>query len=483
MATPISHEVQETVEVTASAAIPLKGRHAQLSSFARYREKRRFWSDPVGYMSQRYSNEGVLSAFGAQQPEYVFAFAPELNKQLNENAALFHWSAGRKWTRPSSSLSILRASIGNMDGQEYQIRKTLMRPAFHHDVIEGARDKMVSRTDEMLSRWSGNGVRDVHLEIRKLVHAISMAAVLGVEEQSVVDSIYQLVDDIYTGSGRPLAMLLPYDLPLLPFRKVTRTADEMVELLRSIIQQKRRDGSVSCDMLSMMMHSKTEQGVSLSETELVSEIYNIMGHDTTISGLIWMLILIAIHPKAQAKLVEELSGRLRGGAPTLADLNQLPYLDAAIKEGMRLMPPQCFSRRFNVEPCRLGHYDLPARTTIFMSSYITHRLPNLYSQPLRFIPERWDMIKPGSYEYFPFGSGVHYCVGRAFALLEMKIVLAMTLQRYKLSFAPGQRIDRMPGARLLLSPKGAVAMKIEKHDGRFSSSRVRGDISQMIALS
>jgi cytochrome P450 len=369
-----------------------------------------------------------------------------------------------------------------MDGQEYQTRKALMRPAFHHDVIEAARDKMVSRTDEMLSGWSETGFRDVHLEIRKLVHAISMAAVLGVEDRGVVDSLYRLVDDIYTGSGRPLAMLLPYDLPLFPFRKVVRTADEVIELMRLIIRQKQRDGRVSCDMLSMLMSSKTEQGVSLSETELISETYNIMGHDTTISALIWVLILIAIHPKVQAKLVEELSGRLRGGAPTHADLNQLVYLDAVIKEGMRLMPPQCFSRRINVEPCRLGQYDLPARTTIFMSSYVTHRLPDLYSQPLRFVPERWDTIKPGPYEYFPFGSGVHYCVGRAVALLEMKIVLAMTLQRYKLEFSPGQRIDRMPGARLLLSPKGAVTMKIEKHDGRFSPSRVQGDISQMVAL-
>lgn len=482
MAMQISHEIQEPVEVPASAAIPTKGRHTSLSSFARYREKRRFWSDPVGYMSQRYLNEGAVSAFGAEHPEYVFAFAPELNKQLNENAALFYWSGSRKWTRPPSSLSILRASIGNMDGQEYQVRKALMRPAFHHDVIEGARDKMISRTDEMLSRWSNNGFRDVHLEIRKLVHAISMAAVLGVEDQDKVDSLYRLIDDIYTGSGRPLVMLLPYDLPLFPFRKVVRTADKIIGLMRSIIQQKQRNGGASSDMLSMLMHSKTEQGVTLSETELISETYNIMGHDTTISALIWMLILIAIHPQVQAKMVEELSGKLRGGAPTLADLNQLTYLDAVIKEGMRLMPPQCFSRRFNVEPCRLGHYDLPARTIIFMSSYITHRIPDLYSQPLRFVPERWDTLKPGPYEYFPFGSGVHYCVGRAFALLEMKIVLAMTLQRYKLSFVPGQRIDRMPGARLLLSPKGAVAMKIEKHDGRFSPPQVQGDILQMVAL-
>jgi len=67
-------------------------------------------------------------------------------------------------------------------------------------------------------------------------------------------------------------------------------------------------------------------------------------------------------------------------------------------------------------------------------------------------------------------------------MLEMKTALAMMLQRYKLSLAPGQRIDRMRGARLLLSPKGAVTINIEKHDGKFSASRVQGDITNMVAF-
>src|SRR5258705_13014237 len=100
MATPISHEIQEPVEVTASAAIPFKGRHAHLSSFARYREKRRFWGDPVGYISQKDSKEGVVRALCAQHPEYRFAFAPEMNKKLNQNTPPFHCGAGRKRTRP-----------------------------------------------------------------------------------------------------------------------------------------------------------------------------------------------------------------------------------------------------------------------------------------------------------------------------------------------------------------------------------------------
>jgi cytochrome P450 len=475
-------ETENRVAVAAAAPYQVHRRHRSLNSFARYREVQRFWNDPVGYMWRRYAKEGAFSAFGGKRAEYVFAFTPEMNKQLNENADIFYWAGNKNWKQPSSSLNILRASIGNMDGPEYQLRKALMRPAFHHDSLEAARQKMVSRTGEMLSGWSHGQVRDLHMDVRKLVHAISMAAVLGIEDQVKIDTLFRLVDEIYARSGNPLAILLPYDLPLLPFRNVVRTGDEIISALRSIIRLKRVSEGKSLDMLSMMMHSRTEEGATLSEDGLISETYNIMGHDTTVSALLWILILIAIHPKVQEKLVEELRGSLHGSAPTLAELNQFAYLDAVIKESMRLMPPQCFSRRTNVEACRLGPYELEPGTVIFMSSYITHRLPGIYSDAMRFLPERWETLRPTPYEYFPFGSGAHYCVGRAFALAEIKIVLAMILQRYKLEFPPGRRIDRMPGARLLLSPKGAVAIRIERHNGSFSSSPVIGEITEMVAL-
>jgi cytochrome P450 len=199
-------------------------------------------------------------------------------------------------------------------------------------------------------------------------------------------------------------------------------------------------------------------------------------------ALIWTLILIVLHPAVNAGVVDELTSVLRGAAPSVQDLARLPLLDRVVKESMRIMPPQAFSRRFNTERCSFGPYDLPAKVTIIFSSYITHRLPNIYTDPQHFRPERWETLKPNIYEYFPFGTGTHHCIGRTFATMEIKIVLAIILQRFRLELVPGLRIDRKPRSMLLLRPAGPVRMKVSSQDRQFRPGTVTGNIHQMVAL-
>ena len=445
-------------------------------------ELHRFWRDPVGYMSDVYSRYGLLSFLGQNDPQYVFSFSPELNRPLSDDSDLFHWAAGKNWTGGPRCLQILRASVSNMDGDEYKLRKVLMRPAFHHSIVHSAQDKIVNHTEQLLSRWRTGERRDVNAEVRRLVHDISMSVVLGLEDKPTVERIYQLVESVYAYSGHFLIGVLPYDISISPFRKLVRTGDEIVELMRSLIRKKRESDETPSDMLAMLMRSTTEQGESLDETEVISETYNIMGHDTTVSALMWCIILLALHPEARDRLVVEIDTLLRHENLKSFNFARLPYLDWVIKESLRLMPPQCFSRRFTTSPCKLGPLDLKMNTPIFLSSYITHRLPELYTDPLRFIPERWEHASPSPSEYFPFGAGAHYCPGRALALLEIKIVLAMLFQRYQLTLSPGQRIDRMPRSRMLLSPKGSVPMRVLPQGSHQTAARVTGDIAAMVAL-
>jgi cytochrome P450 len=144
------------------------------------------------------------------------------------------------------------------------------------------------------------------------------------------------------------------------------------------------------------------------------------------------------------------------------------------------MPPQAVTRRFNVEPCQFGSYDLPKGTMIVLSAFLTHRLPSLYPQPLKFLPQRWETLRPTPYEYFPFGAGTHSCPGKVLALLNIKIILAMMLQRFRLSFVSGTRIDRQERAGLLLCPTGSVNMKVSAQDRQFPQCELAGNINQMI---
>src|SRR5262249_51889471 len=139
---------------------------------------------------------------------------------------------------------------------------------------------------------------------------------------------------------------------------------------------------------------------------------------------------------------DELESVLHGDAPTIAQLERLPLLDRVLKESLRVLPPVPFVPRFTTAPSQVGSHTVPANVMVIPSMYVTHHMPEIYPEPERFNPDRWSAIEPSPFEFLPFGAGPHVCVGYNFALTELKIVLPMILQRYRLALAPDAQIDR-----------------------------------------
>ena len=134
------------------------------------------------------------------------------------------------------------------------------------------------------------------------------------------------------------------------------------------------------------------------------------------------------------------------------------------------------------QPTELGGYVLPAGTEVFVSLYQTHRMPELYPQPNHFKPQRWETIAPSIYEYNPFSVGPRLCIGAGFAMMEIKIVLAMLLQRYRLQFLPQVKID--PTGLIILTSKQGMPMQIHAQDHQFGQGvgSVQGRVRNMVAL-
>ena len=446
----------------------------------------RFWRDPVGYLSATYKDYGLISSMGVRPPLCVFSFSPESNKRLSEETDTFHWvrnrqpSASKSLAEGSSLLNAARYNIFTTWGEEYKTRVLLVRPAFHHSWVDRWRDTMVAMTEQALTSWQPGEVKDVHEALNRLVHSIAMKIVLGLEDARRVELLYAL-EKAYPRETFATT-LFPFDLPGMRFRRLIRATTRILGTLRDIVAEKQKLGGEPTDMLGVWMSSRTEQGVVLNELELVAEAYNLMHHSTTMSTLIWTLILILQHPNVYASLVDELTSVLGGEAPTVGDMERLPLLDHVIKESFRLLPPASFGHRFTTEACPFGPYELPKGAKIIFSSYITHRLPEIYSAPQSFRPERWESFRPNMYEYFPFGSRVRHCFGSMFATMEIKIVLAILLQRFRLQIIPGQRIDRKFRRLTLLRPKGAVRMKVMPPDRKFRASAITGNLLEMVNL-
>ncbi|WP_327204855.1 cytochrome P450 [Paenibacillus sp. DMB20] len=116
--------------------------------------------------------------------------------------------------------------------------------------------------------------------------------------------------------------------------------------------------------------------------------------------------------------------------------------------------------------------------TSFFSQLVTHRLPELYEEPDRFKPQRWEKLKPSAFEFLPFSAGPHMCIGWHFAMQELKIVLAVLLQRYRYSVVRDARIS----PNLMMRPVHGMPLHIGPHGGKFERVPVRGTIHELIGF-
>ena len=144
------------------------------------------------------------------------------------------------------------------------------------------------------------------------------------------------------------------------------------------------------------------------------------------------------------------------------------------------MPAAVYTYRLSTAPFELGPYRLPEKTTVALSHFITHHMPEIYSEPEKFKPERWLTCSPEAYEYLAFGAGPRSCIGGGFAAMALKLSLAIMVQRFRFSVISGSRIDRH--LVVTMGPKHGMPMTVFDQDGKFTKNPVRGNIHEMVDL-
>lgn len=133
-----------------------------------------------------------------------------------------------------------------------------------------------------------------------------------------------------------------------------------------------------------------------------------------------------------------------------------------VEESMRLYPPIWAIAREAAEEDEIGGYRIPARSTVLVSPFVTHRHPDFWERPEAFNPDRFapeHVAQRPKGAYFPFLGGPHQCIGNEFAMLEMCLIVAMVLQRYDVELLPDQAIQ--PRASLTLRPSGPVRVTLK----------------------
>jgi cytochrome P450 len=183
------------------------------------------------------------------------------------------------------------------------------------------------------------------------------------------------------------------------------------EVMEEVRRRKSAPENGAPDVVSMLVHARYEDGSPLSDQDLRDELVTLLSDGPTSSTLAWTFERLLRNPDKLENLREDV---LHGDGS---------YLDAVVKETLRLRPPVPVVVRNLLEPMRLGGYDLPAGTTVAPCIHLIHRDERWYEQPERFLPERFVGKQPGTYTWIPFGGGVRRCLAASYAEMEMKWVL------------------------------------------------------------
>jgi cytochrome P450 len=446
--------------------------------------------DPAISMLRLWRDYGDAVSLGTARGAPIMVFSPEYNRFVLTHNEIFHSldvNSGEAMFKvpPNTSAARLLSGIASMNGEEHTVHRRLLMPAFHKKRIDALRDSMVECIEAHLSTWQEGDSRILIHEMLDLTLAVAITGLIGLNPAEEGKRVRYLIEQWSQRGLTPQVALLPYDMPGMPYRRFRILSEQVEAELLDIIERKRQRVSAGQDeadgdALAILIHTHDEDSELLSDSDLIGHLSTLFtaGHETTASALTWTLFLLTQHPQILAKLVDELDGVLHGDAPSLEQLKELPLLESVINEGLRMFPPGMWIFRTAVEPFEIGPYTQPAFSQLIFSPTVTHYRPDIYTDPHTFNPRRWETITPSPYEYLPFGGGPRRCLGATFATLEMKLALAMILQRWRLEIPYGCRVDR--SGTILSRPKDGLPFVLHRQDRHFVHSAVKGNIHALV---
>ena len=370
------------------------------------------------------------------------------------------------------SKMLLGEGMITAEGADHRLQRQVAQPAFHRQRIPEYAGTMVHEATRMRDSWKSGEQRDIAIDMMHLTLNIVSKTLFATDLRDEVDELADAINRIM-GLYNFLVMLpaaewLVHVRPpgLAAFVRARKRIDAVVYRM---IEAHRREHRDRGSLLDMMLAASPDRSES-SERSLRDQVITIFlaGYETVANALSWTWYLLSQNPDCERRMHAEIDRDLQGRTPTYEDIPRLRYVEMVLAESMRLYPPAWAMGRYAQNDFQLGDYFLPAKTTVLISQFITHRDPRFFPDPLRFDPERFTpeaKARRTKFTYFPFGAGFRQCIGESFAWMEGVLVLATLAQRWKLRLAPGHRVE--PEPLITLRPKFGMRMLLEERSAAF----------------
>lgn len=425
---------------------------------------RSFRKDPPGFL-RRLSRLGDVSAFRLGKIPAFFINHPDLIRDmLVTNHAKF--MKGRALQRAKG---LLGEGLLTSEKEFHLRQRRMIQPAFHRNRINDYARSMIEFGEKMAGEWRAGDVRDIDKEMMRLTLQIVGKTLFNANVDDAADEVGKAMTTLVSMFN---FILLPYSeilekLPFPPITRLKKARQTLDEVIYKIIDERRRSGEDSGDLLSMLLMAQDEEtGNAMTDKQIRDESLTLFlaGHETTANALVWTFYLLSQNPEAEKKFHAELTEVLDDREITPEDYPRLKFTEQILAESMRLFPPAWAIGRLALEEHEFAGYKIPTKALVLASPFVVQHDARFWERAEEFIPERWETISVkeagNKFIYLPFSKGIRSCIGESFAWMEGVLLLAALGRKWRLSLAPEQKIGLQ--AMVTLRPKYGMKMRIEE---------------------
>jgi cytochrome P450 len=398
-------------------------------------------ADPHGYvqgMVAKYGRVYKARAFGGWQVALIGADANEL--VLFDREKIFSSTQG--WGPILDRL--FPRGLMLLDFDHHRMDRRALSIAFKPEPMRHYMGALNRGIAQRVEEW-GTGALHFYPAIKELALDLAADSFLGLPWGPEAAKINRAFVDMVQASVAPIRAPLP-------FTQMKRGVDGrafLVDYFTREVSKRRAGEGMGQDMFSQFATATREDGSLLPVDEVVDHMNFLMmaAHDTITSSATALVYQLALHPEWQAKLRAEALAVADDGELAYDNLGRMELTEMAFKEGLRLIPPVPSMPRRALRDFEFGGYRIPAGTHVGINVHWTHHSADYWDEPERFEPMRFTREAEKArhkYAWVPFGGGAHMCLGLHFAYMQVKVLMAQLLTRYRITLEQGSGSDWQP---------------------------------------
>ncbi|XP_004371830.1 cytochrome P450 4X1 [Trichechus manatus latirostris] len=379
----------------------------------------------------------------------------------------------------------------NLDGPKWFQHRRLLTPGFHLNILKPYVEVMIHSVNTMLDKWEKMLItHHTTVEVSEHINLMTLDILLKCAFTQETNCQINGTNDPYVKAMFELSKIIFYRMysflhhhdiifnfspeghRFQELRQVLHQyTEKIVQDRKKALQDERKQDNTQKrkyqDFLDIVLSAQAENGDIFSDTDLLSEVntFILAGHDTTAGGISWLLYCLALNPEHQQRCREEIRGILEDGSSIIWDhLGEMSYTTMCIKEALRLIPPiPSISRELSKPITFPDGHSLPAGMNVVLSIWGLHHNSAIWENPKVFDPLRFSLENSDqrhSHAFLPFSAGPRDCIGQQFAMIQLKVAVALILLHFEVTPDPTRPPILSP--QIVLKSKNGIHLCLKK---------------------